>query len=92
MFASKIVPFSFKPGDKIIKEACQFDPICILYDGEVEDMETGRIIKPNQLIWEIECEPLIRNHNNIYIARKGGIGLKMTKYAYMNILAVRLFL
>jgi hypothetical protein len=52
-FGCKLEPISYKAGDYLIRPKSKYDPICILYEGEVECTATGKIIKPINLIWDL---------------------------------------
>ena len=56
-FLVKMEIKNYNIDDQIIKEGKNKDPICILFDGEVENITTGKSIKVDQLIWDIESEP-----------------------------------
>lgn len=59
---AKMETKSYNADEEIIKRIeCKNEPICILFDGEVENLRTSKVINVGQLLWDIDSEPNFEN-------------------------------
>lgn len=85
-FGIKLEPLYFKTGDVIVRTKYQCDPICILYEGEVECMQTKQTFKHINLLWGIEADMDNPEKNYYYKLKRQGIVFRVNKNDYDSIM------
>ena len=85
-FGIKLEPLYFKAGDKITRTKYMCDPICILYEGEAECLETNKIIKPTRLLWNVEADMDSYDKNYEFRLKKQSILFRVNRNDYEAIM------
>lgn len=76
---SKLEPVSYKLGECVVRSRFACDPVCILYEGEVESLETKRVVRAKGLVWDLAAEMDDHPDDLKFVFKKKGMVLRLTR-------------